>query len=521
MREGDERGPLGAMGSVPAPVNMQCRTWRILANRHTARVPRESRMREHTTQERVVESVTPVTEAVSDAVDGAESWKKDYASDAGNGPVHAATDTSDASDASHSANGTSLLALIQGPSGAGTVDLAVAAWLHAKEQKSQSFKTRTTYSAILADFRQVLQVEGLDLDAADPRRVRILLVSRRDGQYAEGGGTIGGHPPAEQVEQIIAERMAALALAAQAYANRPASTPYGARPVAATTANLRLAALSSFYTYALRHDLLRGGNPISRVERRRVQAYAGAHPLAYEDLRERLGAIDLSTPAGLRDYALLLLGLHTGRRLSELAGLRREHLVIRPSRVEITWVRCKGGKVMRDELPRKGPQGIAAEALVAWVLQLYGEDGRSNPLLPTPVRALVPAATTAQLDQSGRTAHSGRPIWISLAVRNGTFGRALSLRAIATICEHRLGTSKVHALRHTFARGLEDAGAKVSEIQARLGHEDLGTTGRYLAQLQQGENRHLRRLSALYGLTPRFPNRPEQNDEDGSLLPDE
>lgn len=108
----------------------------------------------------------------------------------------------------------------------------------------------------------------------------------------------------------------------------------------------------------------------------------------------------------------------------------------------------------------------------------------------------------------------GRPIWISLAVRNGTFGRPLSLRAIATICEQRMGTSKVHALRHTFARGLEDAGAKVSEIQARLGHEDLGTTGRYLAQLQQGENRHLGRLSALYGLTQRLPDQVEQRDKE-------
>jgi integrase len=97
-----------------------------------------------------------------------------------------------------------------------------------------------------------------------------------------------------------------------------------------------------------------------------------------------------------------------------------------------------------------------------------------------------------------------RPIWISLATRNGTFGHPLSIRAIAFINEQRLGASKVHTLRHTFARGLEDAGAKVSEIQARLGHADLGTTGRYLAQLHAGENPHLARLSHLYGLEDRL-----------------
>ncbi len=468
-------------------------------------------MGEDPTGRQVIKRVTLVTDGVPSAGDGAASWEsRTTRSDgaAGDRAARAATDNApDAADAAHPphiAGGTPLLTLIHGGAGdAGTIELAIAAWLHAKEQKSQSVKTRSTYEAILTEFRQGLRAEGLDLDATDPRRVRALLAFRRDGHRTEGGGTPGAGLSTEAVEQFIAERTTALALAAQAYANRPASTPYGARPVAATTANLRLAALSSFYTYALRHDLLRGSNPISRIERRRVQAYASAHPLAYEDLRERLGAIDLTTPAGLRDYALLLLGLHTGRRLSELAGLRREHLVIRPSRVEITWVRCKGGKVMRDELPREGPQGLAAEALVAWVLRLYGEDGRFDPLVPAPTQALVAAAAT--VGRSGRAALGGRPIWISLAVRNHTFGRPLSLRAIATICDRRLGTSKVHALRHTFARGLEDAGAKVSEIQARLGHEDLGTTGRYLAQLQQGENRHLRRLSALYGLRQPFP----------------
>jgi hypothetical protein len=54
--------------------------------------------------------------------------------------------------------------------------------------------------------------------------------------------------------------------------------------------------------------------------------------------------------------------------------------------------------------------------------------------------------------------------------------------------------------RHTFARALEDAGAKVSEIQVQLGRECLDTTGRSLARLHQGELRHHARVAALYGL---------------------
>jgi site-specific recombinase XerD len=416
-----------------------------------------------------------------------------------------------------------------------TVNLAIAAWLHAKFQRSRSAKTRSTYSAILQAFRALLLARGLDLDAADPRHVA-----------ASAGISVQAQVNAIALADLVAERTRALALAAQAYASQPATTRYGARAVAATTANLRLAAISSFYRYALRHDFLRGDNPIERVERQMVQSYAAAHPLAYDDLRTRLAEIDLATPAGLRDYALLLLGLHTGRRLSELAGLRREHIVIRASRVEITWVRCKGGKTMRDDLPRKGAQGLAAEALIAWVMRLYGEDGQTEPLLSQdelrtmeqrgrqhgdePQHVAHPAShdgqqqlvTTMQAGAIGPATaaqpRQERPIWISLATRNGTFGHPLSIRAIAFINEQRLGASKVHTLRHTFARGLEDAGAKVSEIQARLGHADLGTTGRYLAQLHAGENPHLARLSHLYGLEDRLkastktPPEPAENE---------
>ena len=91
------------------------------------------------------------------------------------------------------------------------------------------------------------------------------------------------------------------------------------------------------------------------------------------------------------------------------------------------------------------------------------------------------------------------PLWVSLAT-NGTRGKRLSTRAIEQICQERLGTGKAHVLRHSFARALEDAGAKVSEIQARLGHESLATTGRYLAALRADENPHADALAALFGL---------------------
>ncbi len=413
---------------------------------------------------------------------------------------HATRATSEDSSKTTSAAGALVLSRRRPGTGDQRVDLAIAAWLHAKFQRSGSAKTRMAYATILGEFRAALAMEGLDLDGADPRRCRADV----DDMLESGPGR-PARTHADSVEDLAAGRAAAIALVAQAYAARPAETRYGPRPVAPTTANLRLAALSSFYTYATRQDLLRGLNPIARVERRQVEAYAAARPLAYGDLHACLAAIDVTDDAGLRDYALLLVALHTGRRVAELAGMRREHLLIRKRTVEITWPRCKGGKTMRDELPRGGARGEAADALAAWLMRLYGERGDG-------VGGLS-GTNTKRTDHSGHperlavqpavSTRSGyppeQPLWVSLA-RNGTAGHPLTARAIAQMCEKRVGTSKVHALRHTFARAMEDAGAKVSEIQAALGHADLGTTGRYLARLHQGENQHLARLSGLYGL---------------------
>ncbi len=198
-----------------------------------------------------------------------------------------------------------------------------------------------------------------------------------------------------------------------------------------------------------------------------MQSYAGAQALDYSDVSARLKAIDRATPAGLRDYALLVVALQTGRRLSELAGLQWGDLTITGARITVLWRRCKGGKTMHDTLPPS-----VSTALAAW---LHAYHGAALGILP---------ATT--------------PLWVSLS-RNHT-GGALTIDAIADITKKHLGTSKVHSLRHTFARAMEDSGAKVSDIQGRLGHSSLATTGRYLQALRAAENPQAVALAALLGL---------------------
>lgn len=253
-------------------------------------------------------------------------------------------------------------------------------------------------------------------------------------------------------------RPSLISTAAQGWANQGDPAP--------ATFNQRLAIISSFYQFAMKRGWIEA-NPISLVERRGVQEYSSARPLSYDAVRARLAAIDRSAPAGARDYAMLAIALQTGRRVAEIAAWRWGDVIVEAGAVTIVTRRAKGGKIMQDQLPT-----AVGRALLTWLHMFHG----------------------AKLGDLSPDA----PLWINLS-RNG-YGTGLSTMSISRICEEHLGTSKVHALRHTFARAMEDAGAKVSDIQARLGHASLQTTSRYLAAMKSAENPHADALAALLGI---------------------
>lgn len=310
------------------------------------------------------------------------------------------------------------------------LEVAILGWLDAKRGHSGSLRTARTYADTLAAFREALRREGLDLDAS-PTPV---------------------------------------ALVAQAWAgkNEDNTAP------APTTYNQRLACVSSFYRYARKQGILEH-NPIERVERRGVQAYAGSKALKSDYISKAMNAIDRTTPTGARDYALLHVYLQTGRRLSEVAALELRDLEDRGGtdggKVRITFRRCKGGKVLYDTL-----SAPISAALRAYLYIIYG-----------------PGLKAVQ------TVQANAPVWVSLAERNGTRGGRLSKVSISRICKARLGTSRVHALRHTMAQVMEQRRAPVSLIQQRLGHSSLATTGIYLAALRDDDNPFADELGEAFG----------------------
>lgn len=259
-----------------------------------------------------------------------------------------------------------------------------------------------------------------------------------------------------------------VALLAQAYASRG---PAGDL-VSSNTYNQRLACLSSYYKFARRRRFLQGENPIEMLSRAKVTQYASAVPLDIEEVTERLKAINQDDLQGARDYALLSVLLYTGRRAKEVANLRWRDVSLHKGIATLTFQRVKGGDTLRDELPAN-----VTNALQRWIHRYYGED-------------LLLLSADA-------------PLWPALAPggQNGkNRGNPMTTQAIADVCKHRLGTSKIHATRHTFAHNSEEIGLPVSEIQQRLGHKSIATTGRYLARLRQARNSKGEELAALYGI---------------------
>jgi integrase len=308
-------------------------------------------------------------------------------------------------------------------SGQMDIETCIQAWIAEKVRLSGSAKTEKAYRTTLMDFRMTLWSAQLD--------------------FHFGPGLV--------------------APLAQGWAN---SSKVG-RTITWTTFNQRLAILSSFYEYAIRHEVL-PHNPIDRVKRaKRGDRKNRAFKLSEQAVSEGLAKIERETHEGKRDYALLTLALNTGRRASELAGLRYGHLQRQGDVYVVQWIHTKGGESETNLLGKK-----VSAALTSALVAEYG-------------------AQLGSLD-------SDAPVFVSYSDRNK--GKAISDRTIERICEKYLGTSKVHATRHTFAVTMAHQDATLSQIGAALGHKNLKTTSDYMEEQLGYENPFAEALEDAYGM---------------------
>jgi integrase len=118
---------------------------------------------------------------------------------------------------------------------------------------------------------------------------------------------------------------------------------------------------------------------------------------------------------------------------------------------------------------------------------------------------LSPPVSAALLDWLGQAygdlkrIKPDAPLWVCLSHRD--WGKPVTTRGLGLIWQKHLGTSKVHTTRHTFARTMEDAGAKPSDITMRLAQDNPVSVARYLARLRREENQFADSLATLFGLS--------------------
>jgi integrase/recombinase XerD len=238
------------------------------------------------------------------------------------------------------------------------------------------------------------------------------------------------------------------------------------------TRNARLAAIHSFFQYAAlqapEHSAV-----IQRVLAMQGKKYDRAlvHFLSRPEIDVLLQAPDRNTWSGRRDRAMLLVAVQTGLRVSELAGLRVQDVVLGAG----AHVHCLGkGRKERCTPLRKE----AVAVLRAWL--------RERTAAPT--EPLFPNA------QGGFLSRDGIEYLLAKHVQVARI-RCPSLR------EKHVSP---HVLRHSTAMDLLQAGVDSSVIALWLGHESVETTQIYFAANLQLKERALAKTVPTAARPARF-----------------
>jgi len=166
--------------------------------------------------------------------------------------------------------------------------------------------------------------------------------------------------------------------------------------------------------------------------------------LSAEEVDKLLAQPDASTPAGLRDRAMLEVLYATGLRVSELVSLRWEDFD-----ANLGVVRCLG-KGNKERLIPVGKSALRA-------LEVYVAQGR------TKLAKRLKAHYLFLNQRGGKLSRVG--FWKIIS----RYGRAAAIVTPLT----------PHLVRHSFATHLLERGADLRSIQLMLGHSDISTTQIY------------------------------------------
>jgi integrase/recombinase XerD len=211
----------------------------------------------------------------------------------------------------------------------------------------------------------------------------------------------------------------------------------------ATTQARIISGIRSFYKYLLTEQLVTI-DPSTLLEAPKTRRKL-PDTLSFEEIEQLIGAIDLSSPEGTRNKAILETMYSCGLRVSELVGLKISCLYL-----DIGFIRVIG-KGDKERLVPIGTDAIKC-------IKIYKDTVRSHQAVSEKNQDIL------FLNRRGNALSRVMIFYII---------KSLALTA---------GITKVispHTFRHSFATHLVEGGADLRAVQEMLGHESITTTEIY------------------------------------------
>ena len=235
---------------------------------------------------------------------------------------------------------------------------------------------------------------------------------------------------------------------------------------AKASAARKLSAIRAFGRYLRREEVI-DGDPAALVGTPRRETRIPNH-LAVDEMTALLSAPDTSGPLGRRDQAILELFYASGLRLSELVGLDLDDVNLSGRVVRVL------GKGRKERIVPFNT--TTATALRAWLSD-------REPFLRPAAQLSRQRGQAPNAPRPGKSGSDSRrraePLFLNYrGTRLSTRSVDNLVRKYVAACSTRYGISP-HALRHSFATHLLEAGADLRAIQELLGHAQLSTTQRY------------------------------------------
>ena len=239
------------------------------------------------------------------------------------------------------------------------------------------------------------------------------------------------------------------------------------RKLTGHTINCYLRSISAFWSWLSKEGFI-DSNPFVKIKIPKAPRKV-ITPFTEEQIQGLLQAIDTSSTAGLRTYAMVLMLLDTGTRLGELIGLKKNDVDLRNKTLKVFG---KGAKERRLPI---GKRLLAA----LWKYQLYR---------PQPATGSI---GNFFLTRDGWPLTKNR---VETIIKN--LGRKAGLEGVRC---------SPHTFRHTFCIQFLRNGANLFSLQQMTGHSSLEVLRGYVALAESDLKIAHQRFSPADNLNLRMP----------------